>query len=82
MEMVEYGITMFEGNTINDDVLMLVNLVSQLRDVMKEGCDEPTAYDKANKIGWPIADALAYAEAKYKVNKPLKTSWKKVENPR
>lgn len=71
--MVRYGMTMFEGNTVNDDVLMLVNLVSQLRDVMKEGCDEPTAYDEANKTDWSIADAVAYAEAKYRVSKPLKT---------
>lgn len=71
--MVKYGMTMFDGNTVNDDVLMLVNLVSQLQDVMKEGCDEPTAYDETNKTDWSIADAVDYAEAKYKVSKPLKT---------
>lgn len=72
--MEKYGMTMFENNTVADDVAVLVNLIKQLRDVMAKNLEEPTAYDEANKIDWSIDDVIAYIESEYKTvdNRPQK----------
>ena len=72
--MVKYGMTMFENNTVADDVAVLVNLIEQLRDVMAKNQEEPTAYDASNRIDWSINDVLSYIESEYSTtgDKPLK----------
>lgn len=74
MIMVKYGMTMFENNTVADDVTVLVNLINQLRDCMAKNQGEPTAYDESNKIDWSIDDVLSYIESEYSTtdDKPVK----------
>jgi len=61
--MTRYGIEMFVGNTATDDIHMLLNLCHQIID---NGVDDATAYDKASKTDWSFEDVRAYLEDKYK----------------
>ena len=71
--MEKFGMKMFDGNKVEDDVAVLVNLILQLRDVMAEGANEPTAYDEVNRMDWSVADVISYAESKYPLGeRPLK----------
>lgn len=58
---------MFLNNTPRDDVAMLVNLLSQIRDLGGE-FPEATVYDPLAKCDYGISDVLGYVRRKYGEN--------------
>ena len=55
-------VVMFPSNSQTDDIAMLANIVSQLRDN-----GEASYYDGDNGIEWTDGDVLDYIHGKYEV---------------
>lgn len=57
------SLVMFSGNNAEDDIAMLVNMLSQIKDGIP--ADEVSVYDEAARIDWGIDDILHYVREKY-----------------
>lgn len=56
---------MFNDNTANDDIAMLENLLTQIRDNVDVDKLPVTAFDKSTKTDYGIDDVIQYLDKKY-----------------
>ena len=55
---------MFTGYSVEDDICMLENLISQMVDLGGE--TDATAFDESTRMDWGANDVLVYLQTKYR----------------
>ena len=66
---LDFASQAFAENTPTDDIAILANLLTQIRDNAPEKClDSVTAYDEKTRTDYGIDDIILYLRGKYGEN--------------
>lgn len=57
------SLVMFSGNNVEDDVAVLANMLSQIKDGIP--ANEASVYDEPARIDWGVDEILLYIREKY-----------------